>query len=458
MNVLPGKRSWSRQASGDQPRSWSRQASGTCTATGRKSSQRSRRGSSSGILLIVISLLILIGAIALLISPTKSQSDNEATSKLRLYCAAGIKPVVNDAIAAYQAEMGTRIEVQYGGSGTLLSQLEVRPEGVDLYLAADSSYLETARSKGLIRETLTLAKLLPVIAVASGNPKNVTTAASLADNNVKLGLANPDAAAVGRIAKKVFSGMGEWDAIKANCKVFKPTVNEIANDVAIGSIDAAIVWDSTVAMFDNLQAVELPEFESATRTVTIGVTETTKNSVEALRFARFLSSQDRGKPLFEKHGFRTVQGDRWEPSPELVLFAGSIFNQAIEDTIKSFEAREGVTVSRVYNGCGILVGQMRAGAAPDAYLSCDQSFMTRVGELFDSPTDISENRLVLIAAAANPQKIATLADLARPNLKVGLAHPEKSALGHLTEKMLIETKQLEPLKQSGNWKQDAPQG
>src|SRR5256885_9955496 len=53
--------------------------------------------------------------------------------------------------------------------------------------------------------------------------------------------------------------------------------------------------------------------------------------------------------------------------PYTTLFR-SMLRPAIEETIQDFERREGVSVTRVYNGCGILVAAMRAGDRPDAYL------------------------------------------------------------------------------------------
>ncbi len=264
--------------------------------------------------MVAISLLVLVAAIWMLSNPANPSSATASMgSPIRLYCAAGIKPVIAAAIEEYREETGAAIEVQYGGSGSLLSQLEVRPQGVDLYLAADSSYLETAREKGLVREILTLARLQPVVAVARGNPLGIDSIQSLLADNVRVGLANPDAAAVGKITRKVMTSAGVWDAIRERCKVFKPTVNEIANDVAIGSIDAAVVWDSTVAMSDRLDPVNLPEFESAACLVAVGITESTERPVEALRFVRFLNSGDRGKSFFAKHGFQTTDGDQWKP-------------------------------------------------------------------------------------------------------------------------------------------------
>ena len=274
------------------------------TVTGRMP-HRDRRGSSTGPWLIGISLFVLVGAIFLLVMPPPDH-NSQSNKPLRLYCAAGLKPALDEALQSYRAETNTPIEVQYGGSGTLLSQLEVRPQAVDMFLPADDSYLQTARSKGLIRESWKLAHLTPVALVAKGNPCGIDSLDSLVGENVRLGLANPDTAAIGFVTRSVLSQSQRWAELKAKCKVFKPTVNEIANDVALGSIDAAIVWDSTATMFRELEPIELPEFEDSTRCVSIAVTAATPNSAEALRFIRYLNSSESGQPIFEKHGFQTV--------------------------------------------------------------------------------------------------------------------------------------------------------
>ena len=63
-----------------------------------------------------------------------------------------------------------------------------------------------------------------------------------------------------------------------------------------------------------------------------------------------------------------------EPGAELLVYAGSMFPPAIEETIKEFEKRERVTGMCVYNGCGILVGQMKV-KKPDLFFACDARFM-----------------------------------------------------------------------------------
>ena len=87
----------------------------------------------------------------------------------------------------------------------------------------------------------------------------------------------------------------------------------------------------------------------------VGVITSSKKTQAALKFARYVSARDRGLKQYAAHGFRTSGGDAWADQPELSVFAGSMLRPAIEDTIAEFEKREGVRISRVYNGCGILV-------------------------------------------------------------------------------------------------------
>jgi ABC-type molybdate transport system substrate-binding protein len=112
---------------------------------------------------------------------------------------------------------------------------------------------------------------------------------------------------------------------------------------------------------------------------------------------------------------------------------------AIEETVSAFERREGVRVVRVYNGCGILVAQMRAGERPDAYFACDKSFMSQVSDLFLDGVDVSTNQLVILVPKGNPHGIRTLDDLAKPGLRVGVGHEKQCALGVITQQTLVQT-------------------
>ena len=416
---------------------------------------RTRLGRLNGVALSILgSLVLLIG----LVWTLRSEGDQHASAgRLTLYCAAGLKPPVEAAAREYEERYGVKIDITYGGSGALLSSLKVVDVG-DLYLAADESYCELARAEGLARESFALATMRPVVGVQAGNPKGIATISDLLGPGVRLGLANPEAAAVGRVVRAALTGSGQWEAVSSAAKVMKPTVMDLANDLNLGSLDASLVWDSTINQFPNLEGVDMPELEGYAKSVTICALESSEQPTAALRFCRFLSARDEGLPIFEEKGYSPVDGDLWEEKPDLLLFSGGMLNSAIDDTVRAFEEREGISVTRVYNGCGLLVAQMNAGASPDAYFSCDQTFLDLVSDRFHPGTTVSSNRMVILVRKGNPSAIEGLADLCVPGLKIGLGHPEKSALGALSVRVFADAGLTKRLEASGNLILDSATG
>jgi molybdenum ABC transporter molybdate-binding protein len=370
--------------------------------------------------------------------------DRHATSEdarpLVVYCAAGIKAPVEAVAQEYQERYGVPVQLQYGGSQTLLAAIEVNGSG-DLYLPGDDSYLQMARDKGLLAEVVPLARMTAALAVPKGNPKRLGSLKDVLTGDIRLSQAIPDAAAVGKLTRDALRKTGQWDAWQKRVVVSKATVNDVANDIALGAVDAGIVWDALVRQMPALETIELPELKAAQAHIAVGVLAKTAQPTAALRFARYLAARDRGLVRFEKAGFTPVEGDRWAETPELRLFAGAMLRPAIEETITAFEQREGVRVTRVYNGCGILVAQMNTNhQSPDAYFACDQSFMTQVKDLFLDQQTISSNQLVIFVHKGNPHHIETLDDLGKTNLKVGVGHEKQCAMGALTQETLNQSR------------------
>ena len=182
--------------------------------------------------------------------------------------------------------------------------------------------------------------------------------------------------------------------------------------------------------------VRVPLFEAAPETVSIGVLTWCGQPVAALHFARYLAAREKGLKEFEQAHYTTIEGDEWAETPELRFFSGAMLRPGVEETLREFEAREGCRITTVYNGCGLLVAQMRAGEHPDAYFSCDKSFMSRVADLYGSPVTLVDDTLVLLVKKGNPERIGGVNDLTRPGLRVGLPHHEKSAMGNIAWRML----------------------
>jgi molybdate transport system substrate-binding protein len=267
---------------------------------------------------------------------------------------------------------------------------------------------------------------------------------------VRVALPNPELAAAGRAAKRALRGTGQWEAIEkriggGGAKVSQVgKVTEAAQAVKIGSADAAIVWDATARQF-GLTIVEVSVFQQQPETALIGVVAASAKPTAALHFARYLAASDRGEPVLREHHFQPIEdADVWEDRPALNLMSGAMLKPAVDELLKGFQKREGVDINTIYAGCGIHVAQMKAIKSqqnpgkqfPDAYFACDVSFMDQVQQWFEAARKISRNDMVLLVARGNPKGVKSIDDLARPELRVGLAHPVNSALGALTDDLL----------------------
>lgn len=386
---------------------------------------------------LLISAIVVLVLASLLLN---KKTDHGTAESLVVYCAAGMKGPVEAIARAYEEAYGVQVQLQYGGSGTLLSGLQVAGDG-DIYLAADTSYIELAREKDLLAEAIPAATIVPVLAVPKGNPKKISSITQLIDGDFRVSLANPDAASVGKVTQKMLEKSGEWLGLEAKVQakgVFKPTVNDVANDVKLGAVDAGIVWDATVRQYPELDLVELPQAEGFVKSVTLGILKSSKNPTAALRFARYLTSKDKGLPVFQENGFEVVAGDTWAVTPEVVYFAGGVNRVAIEKTLAAFEKREGIRISTVYNGCGILLGSIKGGERPDVYHTCDASFMKGVEDLFGEADPVSKTDIMLVTRPGNPHDLHRLEDLVKPGIEVGLCNEDQSTLGYMTGAMLRE--------------------
>ena len=83
------------------------------------------------------------------------------------------------------------MQLQFGGSQSLLSGIQLAPRG-DLYLPADDSYLLLARDNGLLAEMLPLARMKAVLAVPKGNPKQLRSVDDLVRGKVRRPALQPE--------------------------------------------------------------------------------------------------------------------------------------------------------------------------------------------------------------------------------------------------------------------------
>ena len=112
---------------------------------------------------------------------------------------------------------------------------------------------------------------------------------------------------------------------------------------------------------------------------------------------------------------------------ELTVSAAASLTAAFGEIARAFEsARPGVTVRTNFGGSSTLVVQIREGAPVDVFASADEASMQKLvdaGEVPSKPETFATNRLAILVGRGNPERIAGIADLARPGLVIALCGP-----------------------------------
>jgi len=211
--------------------------------------------------------------------------------------AASLRPVAETAAADY----GSGVELRFGGSEELVTQIaltrEVAP--ADVFLPADASYLDACGPHAAVSPPLTTMQ-----AVALTRPDRVPEKlAALTAPGVRLGLASPQTAAIGKLTKLRLTEAGLWDTVSARLAVTTDTVTQSANGVKLGTLDAAIVWDATARQFaPDLVGTPLPELSGVRAEVRAAVLSGSRRPEAAAAFVAFLAG-DGGRRAFADHGF-----------------------------------------------------------------------------------------------------------------------------------------------------------
>jgi molybdate transport system substrate-binding protein len=385
----------------------------------------------------VLLLAALIGALYW----TGDHGRATQTGPLIVWCAEAMRLPMDAIQKDYEKEFGQNVIIRYDSSQTILVNFGLTGQG-DLYLPADDSYVQLAKDKGLIGsgDVFNLAQMHAVVIVRPNFPTTIKTWNDLLAPGNKLAIGNTDTTAIGKVLKEKLEAEKRWDQFHKRTPKEMVNVNQVLNSVKIGSIDAGIVWDAVASPHSEVTVVHLKELENVQARVQIAIAKASTQRDAAHQFIRYLRAADKGALHWKAHGFSNIEErGAFDEKPELVVHAGAMLRPALQEALDEFEKRENVRITRVYNGCGILVSQMKTGELPDVYFACDTSFMNMMQDEFNPATNISSNQMVIAVKKGNPEKIFDLLDLGKPGLRVGVGHDRKCALGALTKETFLQT-------------------
>lgn len=261
-------------------------------------------------LMTVIFVCVFIAVVGCIVGTSVYASHERQT--LLVYSGAGLKCVMDELGKEFEIETRVDVDIIYGGSGHIFGQLSTTKRG-DIFIPGAEYYTRRGIEEGLLYENLTrnVTYHIPLILVREGNPKNITTLEDLARPGIKVALGSVEQCAIGRLSNKLLEQQGLYEEIKANnLEVTTATVNELLTYVAMGTVDAAIVWEDNVGTLveqGKVDVIEIEPSKNIIKTIPVSVTKYTKDIKLTDDFADFCCSKE-GLEIWEEKGFKSYAG------------------------------------------------------------------------------------------------------------------------------------------------------
>jgi molybdate transport system substrate-binding protein len=207
-------------------------------------------------------VLVLVAASGLVVFGAGCQGKR--SEQVRVYAAAGLRLPLDELKGDLEARLsGATVSFDYAGTGQLLGKLktaaapEYRP---DIFIAAEDTFALEAKRLGLVDRIETLGYLVPVLAVSKGSQAGIESLADLGRPGVKVALGESRGPAIGVVSDQILQRAGLGD-VRARVTATGSTVQEVANYIALGHVDAGIIWDAIATMGDyrgKLRVIPIP--------------------------------------------------------------------------------------------------------------------------------------------------------------------------------------------------------
>jgi molybdate transport system substrate-binding protein len=268
------------------------------------------------LLLAVIYWYVAASSLLLSAPGVSIQPAQEPT--LTAFCGAASKPAMDESAQAFEKKTGIKVYCNYGGSGTILSQMKLSKTG-DLYIPGSPDYMVKAERDSVIdsKTVKIIAYLIPVIAVQHGNPSNIQSLADLAKPGIKIGIGNPEAVCVGLYAVEILDYNHLLADVGKNIVTQAESCERTATLLSLKWVDAVIGWhvfhdwDPDKIDVVYLKPEELPRIAY----IPAAISTYAKDRESAQEFIDFLVSRQ-GQDIFRKWGYITTEDEARQFAPE----------------------------------------------------------------------------------------------------------------------------------------------
>jgi molybdate transport system substrate-binding protein len=222
--------------------------------------------------------------------------------ELTVAAASDLTPVFEELGREFESATKTKVVFMFGSTGMLARQIE-NGAPVDLFAAANVSYVDQLEQKGLIipDTKAVYARGRITLWTSNDSPVRLQGIADLARPEVqRIAIANPDHAPYGLAAKQALQSAGIWERVQPKL-VYGDNIRQTLQYAETGNVEVAIV-SLSLSVPSNGRWTLIPEELHQPIDQGLAVIKDTKNEQAARAFATFISSPQ-GKSIMKKYGF-----------------------------------------------------------------------------------------------------------------------------------------------------------
>ncbi len=116
----------------------------------------------------------------------------------------------------------------------------------------------------------------------------------------------------------------------------------------------------------------------------------------------------------------------------VIIFAGSASQPPLEEAAHAFEKQSGIAITLHFGGSGAVLSQTLLAGLGDLYIPGSPDYMQKardLGLIVGEETKLAYLVPAILVPKGNPKQIRALKDLARNDVRVGIADPESVCVG-----------------------------
>lgn len=242
-------------------------------------------------------LLLLLLAIPLPVAAAQHQPVT-----LLISAASDLTFAFQELAPRFEHRTGIKVTFNFGATGQLAQQIE-QGAPVDLFAAANESYIDRLAAQGLILKDskMPYARGHLTLWTRADSPLRLTGLDDLLSPRVRrVAIANPSHAPYGLAAKQALQAAGLWQRLAAKL-VMGENVRQTLQYASTGNVDAALIALSLSMQYGG-HWVLIPQQLYRPIVQAMAIVKRTPYVNEARQFATFVTGPH-GQPIMKKYGF-----------------------------------------------------------------------------------------------------------------------------------------------------------